>query len=367
MNLVAKAGGGFRVSDVPPAVACDESRRPVLLSLRMVQELITRYPSPDPGDMVAPETAFGLAPSSGASLDYSRADHTHGSPVLPNLGGDLSGPIQAAHIERLQGVPLVTGTPLIDGRVLTLAGGQWVPAALPPPPSPILVGDATGPASGNKVVGLQGQPLNPVTPGTDQVLRFVGGQWVPQTLLLSGDVQGAVGANRIFTLQGKTVDAPSPGNGQVLLFSGNKWVAGNLPSAPEGQFVGRGTKEPYEIVAAGEAHVQLINSVGTTTMQPAPGYGALTAFATSVATQDIRQAQIDLRAEVSKAAELKNYIVKLTPIWIADMKFGFRLFLLARVVVESDTRIRFSVLLLGDQQIHEGSFEFRFQVEVSRF
>lgn len=34
-----------------------------------------------PGDTVATETSFGQSSSAGASSDYSRKDHTHGTPA----------------------------------------------------------------------------------------------------------------------------------------------------------------------------------------------------------------------------------------------------------------------------------------------
>jgi hypothetical protein len=49
------------------------------------------------------------------------------------------------------------------------------------------------------------------------------------------------------------------------------------------------------------------------------------------------------------------------------MKFGFRLYLLDTVKTEGRDEIDFSVLLVADQQILDGTFAFRFQVEVSRF
>jgi hypothetical protein len=41
--------------------------------------------SATPGDTVSSETAWGITPDAGSSADYSRADHTHGSPPEPEV------------------------------------------------------------------------------------------------------------------------------------------------------------------------------------------------------------------------------------------------------------------------------------------
>ncbi|HEV8474656.1 MAG TPA: hypothetical protein VGR82_17895 [Methylomirabilota bacterium] len=367
--------GGWRVSDVEPAVACDESRRPVLLSLRMVQELVTRHPGggADGGDTVVPETSFGLAPTAGSALAYSRADHTHGSPLVPELGGDLSGPIEAARIESLQGVRLVSGSPLVDGQVLTVAGGQWVPGAPPTPSAPALAGDVTGAAGSNQIARLQGRQVNAPNPGPNQILRFVANQWVPVDLppppppTLAGDVTGPAGANAIGRLQGRTLNAPNPGLNQILRFVGGEWIAVDLPTAPGGQFVGRGTPSPYQIVAAGEVALRLTNGNGVLTMLPNPGYGNLIGVRARVDPAQPERAQIALRATVQQATAMQNYIVKLTGVLMEPRSLTFRLFLRGRVGIEPPDLVDVQVWLLADQQIVDGAFDFRFQVEVSRF
>lgn len=144
LSLVATGSPGtvWQLSDLgsgdgTDAVAVDQSRRPVLLSLRMLQELVLRRWETIPGNTVVAETLFGQSPDAGFALSYSRSDHTHGSPDLPALGGDLSGPLDDARIESLQGVPLAASSPLADGQVLTYAGGMWVPAMPVSPPAPI--------------------------------------------------------------------------------------------------------------------------------------------------------------------------------------------------------------------------------------
>src|SRR5690606_33315133 len=99
------------VSDAGDAVQKDERRRPYVLSLRMLQELITLHPVPDPAEGVEAERDFDQPLRVGTSLRYAREDHSHGTPPLPELGGDLSGPITDAQVEGLQGIPLVSPSP----------------------------------------------------------------------------------------------------------------------------------------------------------------------------------------------------------------------------------------------------------------
>lgn len=443
LALVPTAAG-WQVSDmVTDPVLVDESRRPVLLTLRMVQELILRWRDDrdgEPGNSVVAETAFGLPSAPGSSLEYARADHTHGSPALPALGGDLSGTLDNVLIASLQGVPLATASPIVEGDVLTFSAGQWLPLPLPaaPPPEPVppLAGDLTGPLGANQLAALQGVPLAAPTPIAEgQVLTFSAGQWLPRSLPaapatpippLAGDLTGAIGGNRIAALQGVPLAAPTPiAEGQVLTFSAGQWLPASLPAAPPptpipnlagdlvgpiagnqltalqgvplnapnpaadqilrfvngawvavdlpaappatGQFVGRGTAEAYEIVAAGEVRVTLTNGQGQAQMVPAPaGYGGLRALTPRVNRRQQSQVLVPLRAAVQNAADLPNYIVKLTPIWQEATQFGFVPYLLERVTAEGG-RIDFTVLLLAAQQIVEGEFQLAFQVEVSRF
>jgi hypothetical protein len=89
----AALSGEWRVDDLRQ-VTIYEERRPYLLPLRLLQEWVLcgrpagessggGAPGPVPANGVISETTFGQAPDAGVSLDYSRADHTHGTPPLP--------------------------------------------------------------------------------------------------------------------------------------------------------------------------------------------------------------------------------------------------------------------------------------------
>ena len=424
LDLVA-SGSLWRVrpedSSHPHTVVQDESRRPYVLSLRMVQELLARHPGPEPGDTVRSETAFGLAPQAGSSLLFSRADHTHGTPVLPPLGGDLSGALTAARIERLQGVPVAAagpvpnghvltqvggqwvptapslagdvqglaaanqlkvlqGVPLgvpgavANGQVLTIEGGQWVPRAPVPPAVPPLGGDVQGPVAGNQVRLLQGVPLaapGPVTNG--HVLTVVGGQWVPQAPApaavppLGGDVQGPPAATQLMMLQGRPVLANAPQEGHVLRFLGGQWTSAAPdpvpPPATADLFVARGNKLPFEIVAAAEVEFPL-HAPGSAQQPPTlrHQYGGLALRPPSVTEKDRASLQVTLKIP---GGDKFRYVVKLTPVWNRETS-PFRVFLVDSVKV-STNQVSFAVVLLSDNSFNEAVEVFAFHLELSRY
>jgi hypothetical protein len=82
---------------------------------------------------VASEVTFGQPASAGGSTAYSRGDHTHGTPPLPTLGGDVTGAIGSATVVRLRNINVAATAPT-PNQVLTFQSGQWQPANLPQPP-----------------------------------------------------------------------------------------------------------------------------------------------------------------------------------------------------------------------------------------
>jgi hypothetical protein len=83
-----------------------------------------------PSNTVTAATSFGLLAAQGSSAEYARGDHTHGTPVLPNLGGDLSGSIQSGTVTGLRGRDVAATQPAV-GQVLSWNGLSWVPSNLP--------------------------------------------------------------------------------------------------------------------------------------------------------------------------------------------------------------------------------------------
>jgi hypothetical protein len=84
---------------------------------------------PSPATAVSAATTFGLVPGVGTEASYARADHTHGTPQAPVLAGDASGPAAGNRVSGLQGVP-VSSAPPAAGQALVFDGGAWAPRNL---------------------------------------------------------------------------------------------------------------------------------------------------------------------------------------------------------------------------------------------
>jgi hypothetical protein len=315
----------------------------------------------------------GQAPKVGVSLHYARADHTHGTPPLPDLDGDVQGPIGNTWVDALQGVKLLAASPLVNGQVLTVQGGHWVPKALPPPPPlPALGGDLSGPIADASVDKLQGVPLVNTSPLVNgHVLTVQAGRWVPKALppapppptpaplpALAGDVTGAITGNTIGELQGVPVKADSPKEGEVLYFDGDEWVPNDVSAAL--QFVGRGTALPYQIIAAAEVSLRAGSESGVS-VQIDHRYGELDIDKAGL--DGASMARIEFLVGAPDADQFTGYDVKLTPIFL---KSSFQLYLGDRVKQESATRIRVVVLVAAGKLDPNGT-DFAFQMEISRY
>jgi len=192
----------------------DESRRPYLIHLRLVQEWLTcgRNALLVPSDTVQAEQTYNLPDDPGDAELYSRADHTHGSPS-DVLTGDVTGTFGDNTVTALQDVPLVTSSPvtLEAGEVLALEqtgdGQVWAPTPI--------AGDVIGPVENTTVVALQDVPLaasSPVTLEAGEVLALEqtgdGQVWAPTPI--AGDVIGPVENTTVVALQDVPLAASSP-------------------------------------------------------------------------------------------------------------------------------------------------------------
>ena len=141
----------------------DETRRPVLAHLRLLQELLNCGPcgcgeifsSPLSGGGAEPDDTALVAeddfaaphpPDPGFSNAFARADHTHGLPPDPipphiastsdhlihQIAGDVTGTLGASVVARLQSTP-VSNTPPNPGEILQFDGAtsRWIPAPAP--------------------------------------------------------------------------------------------------------------------------------------------------------------------------------------------------------------------------------------------
>lgn len=202
-----------RQAQVPVPVL--EDTRPVLMSLRMLQEMITQNPAPEPALTVVAADRFGLSAEVGLEVAYARADHSHGTPTPSGDAEalDVGSPgVQELRVIGLRGDP-IAATPAVADDVLVFDGAAWVPRqrALPaadetdPVPetlfglkpalgsdaahyaradhshgTPLLQGDVDAvdvpesepPAQTLRVKGLQGEPVSDAAPRDGQVLTY---------------------------------------------------------------------------------------------------------------------------------------------------------------------------------------------------
>ena len=384
-----------------PEVAIVEDRRPLLLSLRMVQELITQNPAPEPGASVEGALAFGLAPVLGSDTAYARADHHHGTPPLPTLGGDALGPIGANEVRALRGVPLAAAAPLVAGQVLTVQGAgsnlRWQPVTPPapppvPPPVPVpgpvvaqtsfglgagdggsgnfaradhthgtpgLVGDVVtqgaGPAQQVRVVRLQGRDVSNAAPANRQVLAFNGSAWAPADPAtggtpvppLGGDLSGPVGTAFVESLQRVPLRARTPARGDVLTFDGNAWV----PGAAAGGGI--------QIIAAGVLELDLAASPNIARVLTSAGRDS----ARLGRVVGGNQAEVDLSASgiPDLGGERSGFMVKLTPVWHERSPV---LPYLVSVRVSSTDALRVAVMLFCQDFL---ASQYQVHYEISRY
>jgi hypothetical protein len=266
----------------------------------------------------------------------------------------LSGTLENARIESLQGIPLASASPVMDGQVLTYEAGQWVPMDLP---EPVVLSPDLGPAGPAGPTGPTG-PVGPVGPV---------GPAGPAGANGTNGTNGTNGANGGTGPAGPVGPVgpvgPAGANGAI----GPAGPAGPAGPGTGGQFVGRGTDAPYQIVAAGEARIITVNRNATLTSSPPGGYGKLDGKVASVGAGDLTRMVVTFAANVVSADKLPNYIVKLTPVWLEGTKVGFRLYLNGAVRVTGPDSIGFEVLVVGDSQLVDGTFVLGIHLEVSRY
>ncbi|HEV7892164.1 MAG TPA: hypothetical protein VGP08_16075 [Pyrinomonadaceae bacterium] len=301
-------------------VELHEERRPYLVHLRMLQELVVSGrragggatsggASIGPAFGVTSETSYGLQPNPGKRFDYARADHTHGTPAAPVLAGDVTGPVNSTTVASIRNREVLATAPA-EGQVLTFTGGKWQPAApaagtgtgtgtIPKPattvtaetsfglnanggtsvdyaradhthgtpPAPTLAGDVTGTTGATnpaKVVAIQNVAVDATKPTTTgQLLGFDAAlnRWKPVSppagtvTNLAGDVTGTTGASTVIAIRNTPVDPTKPTTGQFLGFDAptNSWKPLAPPSATPAatNTVTRSTSLAYSIVAAG--------------------------------------------------------------------------------------------------------------------
>lgn len=176
-----------------------EDARPLLLSLRMVQELITQNPAPEPANSVVAAGGFGLAPAVGSSTAYARADHSHGTPVLPPLAGDAAGSIGANQVVGLRSAAIEATAPVQHDVLARTAAGTWAPTRLPQPGAALPAALAFGNpgAAGTQADYARRDHVHPLPP-------------LPALPSVDGDVTGEFNELRVVGLRGRPVADVEP-------------------------------------------------------------------------------------------------------------------------------------------------------------
>jgi hypothetical protein len=232
LDLPLAVVGGKATATLAPGspIPVNQDARPLVVHLRMLQEWLLCAAAGGaylkPADTVTPATTFGLAPAAGTAIEYARGDHTHGTPTLLDLGGDVKGPVGPNTV--VQGI---TGKPIQpvpqdadDGKVLTFRKDHWdlepLPgAAVVPKPNDAVFKPAT-------TFGIASAP------GVSA--DFARADHTHGTPTLDGDVKGALGPDTVVQgITGKPIQ-PVPqdaDDGKVLTFRKDHWDLEALPAA----------------------------------------------------------------------------------------------------------------------------------------
>lgn len=350
---------------------------PSLLHLRMLQEWLLgalgESAVPSASDALPSNNAFGQVGAAGTSEDYSRADHQHPTPVLPQLAGDVTGDITSNSISALQGNAVKAATPG-DGSVLVCrieeTGDRiWAPELLDIPVPGTTVSDETS----------FGQAAN-----AGNQAAYARADHTHGTPSLSGDLGlDSSGKMRLLQLQGNDLKAGSPQDGQLLGFdkANAVWRPFDAPQGGSGLAVTRPIQEPYAIVAAG--WVMLEANFGLTESEMFEGQMAKieSAYNGLRARTPYNGTTGGLRLSFDGFSAKSNYIVKLTPVTPfafvshGDNEGGFFITQASRVVFTGifersrkfpDFEAGFGVMLSIPDDKQFGA-ETRFMVEVSEF
>lgn len=346
--LLVRSGSPAEVLLDPIVVR--EDARPVLLSLRMVQELVTQNAAPEPADSVAPALAFGLAPAPGASAAYARADHQHGTPTLPDLAGDVSGAPGANQVDSLQGHALEAPEPKLgDFLVFAKLEAARRPGALRREtawqPRSVVLPTAATTAPTTVAFGATADP------GTSTAYARAdhrhGAAALPAT---GGDLDGAIDAATITHLQRQPVEAKEPSEGQVLTFTEGAWrpAAGGAGAAPLIEPVAAGVLQLE--VRAGQGTVSVVQSSGPTKADVA-GLGDTQA-----------ELAVDVAAIPDAEGRRRGFVLKLTPVWHVETPL---LAFAGAVKVSGAESVAFSCVLFSATKLPAGRYRVHF--ELSRF
>lgn len=251
-------GGGTELQvDDPNLLVVDQERRPLVVHLRMLQEMLL----------------------CGRSLEAAAAGGGGGGPVT--LAGDAAGPAAATRVERIQGVQVANTAPAAN-QILRFSAGQWRPATVAAAPTPgnavtaevtfsqpSNVGASAGYARADHTHGTPPDPIPAHLADLD-------------AHSLAGDVTGALNSTTVERIRNVLVAAtPAPANGQALVFRNGQWQPEAVSTGPTDVVEHPPGQGRFFIMAAG-----IVRCDGTT--QRPPVYGQLSATATNVSQVTVR-------------------------------------------------------------------------------
>ena len=202
--------------------------------------------------IIAIEEELGVTPSGiygsvGARLNV--LENITGNLKIIELQRDLGGTLENPLVIGLQGRPLSDAYPTA-GDVLVWDGIAWLPANVLAHSFFFASGDLAGDGYSQRVVGIDGIPVNPAVPTLGETLIYDGAEWIPSfAFVAGGDLTGSAGVQTVSYLQGTQLlasggNAPTPG--QVLEFNGSYWspstvsgftAGGDLSGSPTNQTV----------------------------------------------------------------------------------------------------------------------------------
>ncbi len=305
------------------SVTIDESARPYLLHLRILQEwLLTASSKPlVPDDsLFVTEMTYGQASTAGVSDHYARADHTHGTPpaiTLPSPDDTAlkteksfsqdSDPGKSDHFARADHTH---GTPDMG--------------AVPSPDDNRLVAETTFSQSANagqstsfaRADHTHGTPPDPIPPHVANAAAHK----------LDGDVTGALNRTFIDLIQGQPLKAANPADGQYLKYVKDHWEPSAGPAGTQGNCVLRPFNAPdYFIMAAGVVQIDSAK----------PFAAMITSYNNlDVSAFNRGKFGIEITLKFDGYDPGRKYIVKLTPwpdrdtmpyiSWVIDTKEGIK-------------------------------------------
>jgi hypothetical protein len=208
------------------------------------------------------------------------------------LTTDLAGTGNAPLVAGLQGHPIAAAVPAANqflgwnsgnsqwqpvqpgfSNVSGIAGASQLPGATTGSQGAlVLAKDLGGSSTSPQVIGLQGNPVQAVVPGSGQVLTWNGSSWTPTNPAIGAqiaqDLGGTVGSPKVVGLQGNAVASTAPAANQFLGWNaaGTQWQ----PAQPAFSNLG-GTAASSQLPAAtgaAQGAVTLTKDLGGTSASP---------------------------------------------------------------------------------------------------